>query len=64
MRSMFNHAERCGLRANGTNSCNFTRQNKHRKCERFLPQEEIARLGTVLERRCRTQPHQAIIVYL
>jgi integrase len=64
MRSMFNHAERWGMRAEGTNPCNFIRQNKRRKCERFLSEREIVRLGTVLDRKRRTQPHQAIIVYL
>ena len=38
------------------------RPNKRRKCERFLSNQKIARLGEVLARRTRTQPlHSAII---
>lgn len=64
LRSMLNHAERWGYRPEGSNPCTFIRPNKRRKCERFLSDQEIARLGAVLDARRKTHPLQAIILYL
>ena len=62
---MFNHAERWGMRLEGSNPCAYIRPNKRRKCERFLSNQEIARLGEVLSQKTRTQPlHSAIIHFL
>ena len=64
LRSMLNHAERWGYRPEGSNPCAFIRPNKRRKCERFLSEQEIARLGVALDRARKTQPLHAIIIYL
>ena len=64
LRSMFNHAERWGIRPEGSNPCAYIRPNKRRKCERFLSNEEIERLGEVLSQKIRTQPLHTLIVYL
>jgi len=64
LRSMFNHAERWGLRPEGSNPCAYIRPNKRRKCERFLSNQEIARLGEVLGRKVHSQPLHATIIYL
>jgi integrase len=64
LRSMFNHAERWGMRPEGSNPCTYIRPNKRRKCERFLSNQEIARLGEVLRRRLRTHPLHSTIVHL
>lgn len=64
LRSMFNHAERWGIRPEGSNPCAFIRPNKRRKCERFLSNREIERLGEVLSQKIRTQPLHTMIVYL
>lgn len=64
LRSMLNNAERWGYRPEGSNPCTFIRPNKRRKCERFLSDQEIARLGAVLDARRKPHPLQAIILYL
>lgn len=64
LRSMFNYAERWGMRPEGTNPCTYIRPNKRRKCERFLSNQEIGRLGEVLARMIPTQPLHATIIYL
>lgn len=64
LRAMFNHAERWGMRPEGSNPCSFIRLNRRRKCERFLSSQEIARLGEVLRRKSDKQPLHATIVYL
>ena len=64
LRSMFNHAERWGMRPEGSNPCAYIRPNKRRKCERFLSNQEIARLGEVLSQKTRTQPLHSAIIYL
>lgn len=64
LRSMFNHAERWGMRPEGSNPCTYIRPNKRRKCERFLSNQEIARLGEVLHRKLRTHPLHSTIVQL
>lgn len=64
LRSMFNHAERWGMRPEGSNPCTYIRPNKRRKCERFLSNQEVGRLGEVLSRRIHSYPLHATIVYL
>lgn len=64
LRSMLNHAERWGYRPEGSNPCTFIRANKRRKCERFLSDQEVARLGKVLDARRKTDPLRAIIIYM
>ena len=64
LRSMFNHAERWGLRPEGSNPCAYIRPNKRRKCERFLSNQEIGRLGEVLSQKVHTHPLHAMIVYM
>jgi integrase len=50
---MFNLAERWELRPDGTNPCRHVERYRERKIERFLSDEELARLGNVLERADR-----------
>lgn len=64
LRALFNHAERWGYRPEGTNPCAFIKANKRGKCERFLSDQEVARLGEVLDIKCKTEPLHAIIIYL
>jgi integrase len=45
---MFNLAERWGLRADGTNPCRHVERFPERPRERYLSDEELARLGGVL----------------
>jgi integrase len=45
---MFNLAERWGLRADGTNPCRHVEHFPERRRERFLSDDELARLGRVL----------------
>ena len=44
----FNWCEKHGLRADGSNPCRHIEKYKERKRERFLSEEELARLGEVL----------------
>jgi integrase len=46
---MFNLAERWGLRVDGTNPCRHVERFPERPRERFLSDDELARLGTVLK---------------
>ena len=52
------------MRPEGSNPCTYIRPNKRRKCERFLSNQEIERLGEVLSQKIRTQPLHTLIVYL
>jgi integrase len=45
---MFNIAERCGLRPNGSNPCRHVEKYAERKRERMLSPAELARLGDAL----------------
>jgi hypothetical protein len=47
---MFNLAERWGLRVDGTNPCRHVERFPERPRERFLSDDELARLGSVLKR--------------
>ncbi|MCY4393778.1 MAG: site-specific integrase [Rhodospirillaceae bacterium] len=53
---MFTLAEVWGWRADGTNPCRHIKPYKEYKRERFLSEEEIARLGAVLRRAERSMP--------
>lgn len=64
LKTLFNHAERWGVRAEGTNPCATIRFNKRRKCERFLSEHEIARLGQVLDRKVATHPLHTTVIYM
>ena len=46
---MFNLAELWGIRPDGSNPCLHVKRYKEEKRERFLSQDEFARLGTVLD---------------
>jgi len=59
---MFNLAEIWGLRPDGSNPCRHVRKYAERKRERFLSDEEFARLGEVLieVERDRTETQSAV----
>lgn len=59
---MFNLAEIWGLRPDGSNPCRHVRKYAERKRERFLSEEEFARLGEVLKEveRERTETQSAV----
>ena len=59
MRALFNKAEAWGVREESTNPCTGVRQNRRRKCERFLSGGELARLGAVLSAARQTHPQHA-----
>ncbi len=44
----FNWSERCGLRPDGSNPCRHVEKYREKKRERFLSEEEMARLGDAL----------------
>ena len=52
---MFNLAEKWGLRADNSNPCRHIERYKERRMERFLSNEELARLGEVLAEAERTR---------
>lgn len=64
LRAMMNKAEAWGYRPEGTNPCTGIRTNKRRKCERFLSEHEIARLGAALDARRHSHPLHSTIIYL
>lgn len=45
LKHMLNKAEEWGYRLENTNPCRSVRPNRKRQCERFLTNEELARLG-------------------
>lgn len=45
---MLNNAEEWGYRLENTNPCRSVRPNRKRQCERFLTNDELARLGAEL----------------
>lgn len=59
---MFNLAEIWGLRPDGSNPCRHIKKYPERKRERFLSDEEFARLGEVLieVERDRTETQSAV----
>ena len=64
LRAMFNKAEEWGHLKEGSNPCVFVRTNKRRTCERFLSDQEFARLGSALDKHGKIFPLQATIIYL
>ena len=64
VRAAFNKAEEWGLRPEGSNPCHFLRTNRRRKCERFLSDQEIVRLGKVLEANAQAYPLQIAAIRL
>ena len=64
VRALFNKAEAWGLREEGSNPCTGIRQNRRRKCERFLSRAELARLGTVLNTARETHPQHATAILM
>jgi integrase len=59
---MFNLAEKWGLRPDGSNPCRHVEKNKERKIERFLSNDELARLGEVLNEVDRTQTEMPSVI--
>lgn len=57
-------AEEWGYRAEGDNPCGGVRANRRRKCERFLSDQELARLGAALTAAETMQPIHAAAVKL
>ena len=62
VRALFNKAEDWGVREENTNPCTGVRQNRRRKCERFLSDAELARLGAVLNAARETHPQHATAI--
>ncbi len=51
---MFNLAEKWGLRPDASNPCRHVERYKEHRIERFLSNDELARLGEVLTEAERT----------
>ena len=64
LRALFNKAEAWGYRQECSNPCAFIRTNKRRKCERFLSDQEFARLGEALDKQRKVYPLHSTIIYL
>ena len=64
-KALMNKAEAWGYRAEGMNPCYGIRMNRSRKCERFLSDGELARLGAALLRTQAEQPvHTAVVTLI
>lgn len=59
---MFNLAEVWGLRPDGSNPCRHVRKYPEKKRERYLTNEELSRLGNVLEEAEREQSEPMPVV--
>jgi integrase len=59
---MFNLAEQWGLRPDNSNPCRHVEKYKERKIERFLSNEELARLGEALAEAERTQTEMPSVI--
>lgn len=65
LNAMMRKAEDWGYRPEGSNPCAGVRANRRRRCERFLSDQELARLGEVLQRASVTHPiHTAAVTLL
>lgn len=65
LNAMMRKAEDWGYRPEGSNPCAGVRANRRRRCERFLSDQELARLGDVLQRASVTHPiHTAAVTLL
>jgi len=58
--TMFNLAEEWGLRPDGTSPCRHIKKYKEHKRERFLSEQELARLGSTLTKKEGTVPPSVI----
>lgn len=64
LKSMMRKAEDWGYREAGVNPCDGIRRNRQRRCERFLSEAELARLGVALERLRSEDPLRVAAVTL
>jgi integrase len=64
LKALMRKAEDWGYRAEGSNPCSGIRTNRRRRCERFLSEQELARLGAALKRAEASQPVHAAAVAL
>lgn len=62
--AMMRKAEDWGYRPEGSNPCAGVRANRRRRCERFLSDQELARLGHALRKAETTHPVHAAAVTL
>lgn len=64
LNAMMRKAEDWGYRPEGSNPCAGVRANRRRRCERFLSDQELARLGQALRNAETTHPVHAAAVNL
>jgi integrase len=64
LRAMFNRAEAWGVLPEGSNPCNGIRNNKLRKHECWLSDEELARFGAILDRIKQDDPMSVAAIQL
>ncbi len=62
LNAMMRKAEDWGYRPEGSNPCAGVRANRRRRCERFLSDQELARLGQALRNAEATHPVQTAAV--
>ena len=62
LKTMFSLAERWGLRPDGSNPCRHVQKYKEYKRERFLSQQELARLGRALSKAEREKTHSPQVI--
>ncbi|WP_374943090.1 hypothetical protein [Sphingomonas sp.] len=55
---MMRKAEAWGYRASNSNPCSGIRRNRSAKCERFLSDDELARLGAAFEAAAAVDPQR------
>lgn len=65
LNAMMRKAEDWGYRPEGSNPCAGVKANRRRRCERFLSDQELARLGNVLQSTAVRHPiHTAAVTLL
>ena len=64
LKAMMRKAEEWGYRAEGSNPCNGVKANRRPPPERFLSEQELARLGAALKRAEAARPIHAAAVAL
>ena len=62
LKAMMRKAEEWGYRGEGTNPCHGIRRNRQRRFERFLSEQELARLGAALDRARADDPLRAAAI--
>lgn len=62
LNAMMRKAEDWGYRPEGSNPCAGVKANRRRRCERFLSDQELARLGEALRKAEATHPVHAAAV--